>query len=178
MTLMTRLRQHRYVRRLRPMTVGRWTECLGTPLITATDAVAGDAFRVHSLGATTVIKGGGRLRFGDDVYLNSGVRIVCRQEVTIGSHVLIGFGAVILDSDQHPVGDAPVRTLPVRIGDGSWIAANAIILPGVTVGRRSIVGAGSVVTGDVPDEVVVAGNPARVVRQLSLPPDHKTAFGH
>lgn len=57
---------------------------------------------------------------------------------------------------------------PVRIEDGAWIGAGAIILPGVTIGIQSIVGAGSVVTRDVPDGCVVAGNPARVIKKFDL----------
>jgi serine acetyltransferase len=59
---------------------------------------------------------------------------------------------------------------PVRIGDGSWIGTRAVILPGVTIGRRVLVAAGAVVARDVPDDSLVAGNPARVVRTLSYPP--------
>jgi acetyltransferase-like isoleucine patch superfamily enzyme len=62
-----------------------------------------------------------------------------------------------------------VKNAPVRIGDGSWIGARAIILPGVTIGRRCLVAAGAVVSKDVPDDTLVAGNPARVVRELVYP---------
>ena len=70
----------------------------------------------------------------------------------------------------------PHRQAPITIGDGCWIGARAIILPGVTLGRRVLVAAGAVVTRDVPDDSLVAGNPARVVRSLEYPPGCKRAW--
>jgi serine acetyltransferase len=64
----------------------------------------------------------------------------------------------------------------VVIGDGTWVGTRAIVLPGVTIGSRAVVAAGSVVTRDVPDEVLVAGNPARVVRELTYPPYCRRAW--
>lgn len=156
-------------RRLRPLTVGRWAQCRGRPVVDATDAMAGDAFRVFSLEATTVISGSGRLRIGDDVFINSGTRIRCDRSVTIGDHTMIAFDVVIMDTDAHGLEGGPVRTAPVAIGSGVWIGARAIILPGVSVGRRSVVAAGSVVTRDVPMDTLVAGNPAVPVRTLVYP---------
>jgi acetyltransferase-like isoleucine patch superfamily enzyme len=62
-----------------------------------------------------------------------------------------------------------VREAPIHIGDGTWVGARAIILPGVTIGRRCLIAAGAVVSRDVPDDTLVAGNPARVVRDLVYP---------
>ncbi len=156
-------------RRLRPIRVGRWVECRGHPVVDIADASAGDAFRVFSCEATTVISGSGRLTFGDDVFVNSGTRIRCDVAVTIGDHVAIGFDVVVTDTDFHGVEGRPVHTAPVVIGSGAWIGGRAVILPGVTVGTRALVAAGSVVTRDVPDDTLVAGNPARVVRTLAYP---------
>jgi acetyltransferase-like isoleucine patch superfamily enzyme len=176
MGLVYRVRQPLAEWRLRPLRVGRWTECRGRPIIDATDARAGDSFRLYSVEATTFIHGHGRLRMGDDVFLNSGVRIECHHQVTLGNHVGIAFGALIMDTDLHGIAGGPQRFLPVTIGSGSWIGARAIILPGVTIGTRCLVGAGSVVTKDVPDETLVVGNPARIVRTIIYPDGQRTAF--
>ena len=90
--------------------------------------------------------------------------------VRIGSNVLIGPNVQIY-AVSHPM-DAEERRRgeewgeDVAIGDDCWIGGGAVICPGVTVGARCIVGAGAVVTKDVPDDTVVAGNPARVIRRL------------
>jgi acetyltransferase-like isoleucine patch superfamily enzyme len=112
-----------------------------------------------------------------------GSMIASACRVVIGSDVLISWGCSIVDHDSHSidwklrVGDAQrwakgdknwsqVKMGMVQIGDHAWIGFNAIILEGVTVGEGAIVGAGSVVTKDVPPYTVVAGNPARVIREL------------
>ena len=101
----------------------------------------------------------------------SGAILYSEVGITIEDYVLVGAGAKVYDTDFHPVQhfdrraqrrDA-IRRAPVRICEDAWIGAGATILKGVTVGRRSIVGAGAVVTADVPDDCIVAGVPARVV---------------
>lgn len=92
---------------------------------------------------------------------------VCR--VTIGDHVLFG-PAVQVYTATHPL-DAELRRSqefgkPITIGSDVWIGGGAILCPGVTVGSRTVIGAGSVVTRDVPDGVFAAGNPCRVIREL------------
>ena len=171
-----RVTQWRARDRLRPMRVGRWTEVRGRPRITATDAEAGDGFRIWSEERTTYLLGGGRLRIGDNVFLNSGARIDCFDQVTIGNDVLIGHESWITDTDSHSVGGAPLRKAPVTIHDGCWIAARVTILPGVTVGRHTVVAANSVVVRDLPSDCVAAGNPARVVRSLVPRPQAKAVW--
>lgn len=117
-----------------------------------------------------------KLTIGDYVGI-SGACICCIDEITIGNYVNIGVGARIYDTDFHPI-DFNERRLnpgfdlskiphaPVSIGDDVWIGANAIILKGVTIGERSIIAAGSVVTKSMPADCIIAGNPARVVKQL------------
>ena len=114
-----------------------------------------------------------RLVIGDHVGI-SGVIIYCTEEIIVGDHVNLGIGVRIYDTDFHPI-DADARrrnekniinSAPIRIHDDAWIGANAIILKGVTVGARSIVGAGAVVARDVPSDTIVAGNPARVVKTI------------
>jgi acetyltransferase-like isoleucine patch superfamily enzyme len=94
-------------------------------------------------------------------------------QINIENDVLIGSGVHIYVSN-HKFDDTSVAIYyqghsadkSVLIKEGSWIGANAIILPGVTIGRNAVVGAGSIVTKDVPDFTVVAGNPARVIKEL------------
>jgi acetyltransferase-like isoleucine patch superfamily enzyme len=149
--------------------VGKDPVVLGRPRIDATDLVVGDRFSVWSVHRQTLITGWGRIRIGDRVFINSGVVVVSVLEVTIGNDVAIANEAYIMDTDSHGVEGRPVKNAPVRIGDGSWIGARAIILPGVTIGRRCLVAAGAVVSRDVPDDTLVAGNPARIIRELVYP---------
>lgn len=154
---------------LRPIEVGKWTQVKGRPIIEVTDASAGDLFRVYSVERTTVLRGPGRLRIGDDVFLNSGLWLECHVELTIGDHVVVSWGVTIIDSALHGLAGEPAKEEPVTIGSGSWIGAGATILPGVTIGELSAVGAGAVVTHDVPPRHLVGGNPARVIRALDVP---------
>lgn len=119
------------------------------------------------------VERGGRLTIGDNVGMSS-TRIWVSKEVSIGSHVNIGGGVVITDTDAHPIdwrqrrkGGEGTLAAPVRIADDVWIGANTTILKGVTIGARSVVGAGSVVTRPIPPDCIAAGNPCRVIRKLS-----------
>jgi acetyltransferase-like isoleucine patch superfamily enzyme len=105
----------------------------------------------------------------------SGAVICAKESVVLGNNVQLGSGVVISDTDFHSM-DYQVRgqegdleaaqSAPVSIGDDCFIGARAIVLKGVTIGARSIVGAGAVVVKDVPADVVVAGNPARIVKSI------------
>jgi len=83
--------------------------------------------------------------------------------VTIGDNVFIA-PCVAFANDKYPRVSGQWKLMPIRVKNGASIGAGAIILPGVTIGEKSIVGAGAVVTKDVPDNAIVAGNPARVLR--------------
>jgi acetyltransferase-like isoleucine patch superfamily enzyme len=108
---------------------------------------------------------------GDGSYLN-GTRMGAAKSITIGPHCILA-EAHILDTDFHSVQinrhdpSAPVRTAPVFIAQNVWVAAHAGILPGARIGRNSVVGFGSVCTGEYPANCVIAGNPARVIRQIA-----------
>ena len=105
---------------------------------------------------------------GSDCGINHGVYILGHSRVEIGSGVVLSARCMLIDSglvlDGYANKDFPAHMEGfIRIEDGVWIGAGAIILPGVTIGRKSVVGAGSVVTKDVQPYTVVAGNPARPI---------------
>ena len=156
--------------------VGKRAQVLGRPTVDATDLEVGDDFKVWSGHRRTLISGWGKLRIGDRVFVNCGTVLLSVLEVEIGDDVALANEVYVMDSNSHGVEGRPHVEAPVRIGDGTWVGARAMILPGVTIGKRVVVAAGSVVTRDVPDDVLVAGNPARVVRPLTYPAGCKRAW--
>jgi acetyltransferase-like isoleucine patch superfamily enzyme len=115
---------------------------------------------------------GAILEVGANLAISGGV-ICAAHKVVIGDNVAIGANVTIVDADFHPLDAERRRTLPsggetapVTIHESVFIGMNSLILKGVTIGQGSVVGAGSVVVKDVPAGVVVAGNPAKVVREL------------
>jgi maltose O-acetyltransferase len=133
------------------------------------DLEIGDRFRVWSSDRQTQVTGPGRIRIGDGVFINTGVVVYSESAVTIGNDVALANDCYVMDTSSHGVEGRNAKVAPVTIGDGTWVGTRALVLPGVTIGRRVVVGAGAVVTRDVPDDVMVAGNPARVVRPLIYP---------
>ncbi len=126
----------------------------------------------------------GRVSLGNYALMN-GVRIICDEEIKIGDYALISWNVVLMDTYRMPPNPVerrrelervPKRELrridlneparPIHIGANVWIGFDACVLPGVTIGEGSIVGARSVVTADVDPYTIVAGNPARVIRRL------------
>ena len=156
--------------------VGKRPVVLGSPIVDATDLVAGDDFKVWSGHRQTLISGWGRIRIGDRVFVNNGTVIISVEAITIGDDVAFANEVMVLDSDSHGVEGRPHKQAPVVIGDGCWLGVRSMVLPGVTLGKRVLVAAGAVVTRDVPDDCLVAGNPARVVRQLVYPPGCRRAW--
>ena len=113
--------------------------------------------------------GQGRVEIGDCVLMSPGSRISASDEVILGDGVMMANGSYITDSDWHTIYDRTVRDerpTPVHIGVNVWLGDHSTVLKGVTIGQNSVVAAGAVVTRDVPANVVVAGNPARVVKEL------------
>lgn len=125
-----------------------------------------------------------KISIGSQTHIGGGTLLDAACGIDIGDDVLIAFDVLIMDHDSHSIHFAErksdvsdwiqgkkdwskVRMLPVVIGNKAWIGARAIILKGVTIGEGAIVGAGSVVSKDVPAWTIVAGNPARIVRELS-----------
>lgn len=107
---------------------------------------------------------------GENFFANYGTVILDVNKVTIGRDVMFG-PRVCVFTAGHPT-DADIRRelleygYPVTIGDDVWVGGNTVINPGVTIGSRTVIGSGSVVTKDIPDDVLAAGNPCRVIRKL------------
>lgn len=171
--------------RLRGIQVGKGVEFLGRPVMTrhpdsvfvlGAGGTYGSSVRCNPLGnaqpcVLRTMAGGARLEIGERVGMSS-TTVCAAASISIGEGTICGAGAMIVDNDFHTptqgwdwtIGsEATAR--PVRIGRGCFLGARAIVLKGVTIGDRAVVGAGAVVTQDVPAEAVVAGNPARIVRQ-------------
>lgn len=113
---------------------------------------------------------GQNIHLGDHVYLNAQCTILDCNEVHIGHYVMIGPNVQIYTAAHDLRAEARIQgwevAKPVVIEDNVWIGGGAILLPGVTIGRNAVVGAGAVVTRSVPANVVAAGNPARVLRTI------------
>ncbi len=97
----------------------------------------------------------------------SGTVIGCFSEITLGKSVRCGANTLITDADWHQNDPRTSPPRPIVIKDNVWLGVNVIVLKGVTVGRHSVIGAGSVVTRDIPEGVVAAGNPCKVLRSLT-----------
>jgi acetyltransferase-like isoleucine patch superfamily enzyme len=127
----------------------------------------------------------GQIIIGDYVMLN-GARIICDSKIEIGDYTFISWNVLIMDSYRLPFDPAQRRSSiekaftrnppafiepglshPISIGSNVWVGFDACILPGVTIGEGSIIGARSVVAHDVPPYTIVAGNPAQVIRHIS-----------
>ena len=135
-------------------------------------------------GVLQVFYGKGHIIIGDMSYVGPNSRIWSSVDIKIGNHCLISHNCNIIDSNSHPI-DAQLRRLdyenifnggkglsdkvsckPIVLGDDVWIGANSCVMKGVTLGDRTIVAAGSVVTKSFPSDVIVAGNPAKIVKML------------
>ena len=114
---------------------------------------------------------GAHVHFGDNVYANFNLTLVDDTDIYVGDKVMFGPNVTVATAG-HPI-DPELRyqamqyNIPVHIGNNVWIGANAVVLPGVTIGDNSVIGAGSVVTKDIPPNVVAVGNPCRVLREIS-----------
>lgn len=115
--------------------------------------------------------GGKHVHFGKNIYANFNLTMVDDGHIYVGDYTMFAPG-VIVATAGHPILPELRETvyqynMPVHIGKNCWIGAGAIILPGVTIGDQVVVGAGSVVTKDLPSNVVAVGNPCRVIREIN-----------
>ncbi len=106
------------------------------------------------------------LEIGDFTTIGDRTEIHAARRVSIGSRCKIAWDCVIMDRDYHGIAGAPERVDPVEIEDDVWLGCRVIVLPGVRIGRGSVVGAGSVVTRSVEPYSLAAGNPARLIRNI------------
>ncbi len=140
-------------------------DCIIGPYVSLSAGVS----PAHELGDRSVVT------IGDRCLIGKGSGIVGHDHVEIGDDVFTGHHVYITDANHGyddpslPIGRQFAPSRPVRIGDGSWLGHGTIVLPGATIGAHVVIGAGSVVTGDLPDFSVAVGNPARVVRRLDQP---------
>ena len=115
--------------------------------------------------------GGKHVHFGNGVYANFNLTLVDDGDIYVGDRVMMGPN-VVLATAGHPVEPELRRNvaqfnLPIHIGANVWLGAGCIVLPGVTIGENSVIGAGSVVTRDIPANSVAAGNPCKVIREIN-----------
>lgn len=124
----------------------------------------------------------GKIEIGEYSYLGPDTRVSCSKSVTIGNRVLISHNVNIYDNNSHPLNskerhedflfifkngyqqDIDLKAKPIIIEDDVWIGFNCIILKGVTIGRGAIIGAGTLITKNVPPFAIVIGNPAKIIR--------------
>lgn len=115
--------------------------------------------------------GGNHIHLGNNVYFNFNATLVDDTHIYIGDCTMLGPNVVIATAG-HPIlpelrEKALQYNLPVHIGKNCWLGAGVIVLPGVTIGDNTVIGAGSVVTKDIPANVVAVGNPCKVLREIS-----------
>lgn len=115
--------------------------------------------------------GGRHVHFGNNVYANFSLALVDDTHIYVGDYTMFGPNVTVATA-AHPIspeGRMPVTQYnkPVHIGKNCWIGSGAIILPGVTIGDNTVIGAGSVVTKDIPSNVVAVGNPCKVLREMN-----------
>lgn len=158
----------------RAVRIGARVRLWGTPFVHVQGRlIVGDRVRVVStVGKVEINVGpGATLEIGSGTYINYGCSIGATQSIRIGPQCHIGTHVIIIDNDFHRLEpDRRTERPPsknVEIGANVWLGARVIVLPGVTIGNDSVVGAGSVVTVDIPTGVLAAGVPARVIRSLS-----------
>ena len=110
---------------------------------------------------------GAELIIGNNVFINHGVNICATKSIVIGDNVHIADLVMMHDTNFHEVEEGKgITTKPIKIGDNAWIGARSIILPGIEIGKNSVIAAGSIVTKSVPENCLVAGVPAKILKHL------------
>ena len=115
--------------------------------------------------------GGKHVHFGNGVYANFNLTLVDDTDIFVGDNVMFAPNVVVAGA-THPISPTlrakkGQYNLPVKIENNVWIGASTVILPGVTIGENSVIGAGSIVTKDIPANVVAVGNPCKVLREIT-----------
>jgi acetyltransferase-like isoleucine patch superfamily enzyme len=129
-------------------------------------------FRAGLMRSRLATAPGGEIAFREHVGFNYGLEIHSSALVEIGDHTMGGAMVTIYDTNFHQIDEATEKkTEPVRIGRHVWLARGCTILPGVTIGDHAVIGAGAVISRDVPARTLMAGNPAKPVRELVASPE-------
>lgn len=176
----------RILLRLNGVKFGKKLKLIGWPFVfrfPKAKIVLGNNVRINSnfwsnllgLHQRTIIvaKRGAQIKIGDKVGI-SGVSIYAHDSIEIGNDTLIGANVKIIDNDFHPVDpvarknndNSKIGHAPVVIGENVFIGMNSIVLKGTKIGNNCVVGAGSVVHGEFPDNSIIAGNPARIIKVI------------
>ncbi len=115
--------------------------------------------------------GGKHVHFGDNVYANFGLTMVDDTHIFVGDGTMLGPNVVIATAGHPILPELREKqyqfNIPVHIGKNCWLGAGVLVMPGVTIGDNSVIGAGSVVTKDIPSGVVAVGNPCKVLREIN-----------
>lgn len=150
--------------------LGKYVQLLGKPKVGAWggEIYIHDKVIIDSSTAKVEIVSneGGRLEIGEGTYINYGVSIAANSSIKIGKKCNIGTYCIVIDSDYHGIEDrdSPPPPQPVVLEDNVWLGARVIVLKGVTIGKDSVIGAGSVVTKNIPPRSVAVGLPAKVIK--------------
>ena len=134
------------------------------------EVVFGDDVRIDMLVTPFTHHPDARIEIGNNCFLN-GTRFGCYQSIKVGDNGILA-QAMLMDTNFHSTGAnrhdpaAPVKVAPIVLAENVWVAAQAGLLPGTRVGRNSVVGFGAVCSGEFPANVIIAGNPATVVRPI------------
>jgi acetyltransferase-like isoleucine patch superfamily enzyme len=118
-------------------------------------------------GTRILIANNAEIYIGNNTYITGLSKLICHKRITIGSNCAISWNVQIMDTDFHYIienGEKRINSKPIIIGDHVWIGSNVSILKGVNIGSNSVIAANSVVTRDVPACCLVAGNPAKVIK--------------
>lgn len=115
--------------------------------------------------------GGGHVHFGKGIYANFNLTLVDDTHVYVGDYTMFGPNVTIATAGHPILPELRIQgyqcNMPVRIGKNCWLGAGVIVLPGITIGDNVVIGAGSIVTKDIPSNVVAVGNPCRVLREVN-----------
>jgi len=135
------------------------------------EVILGDNVRIGQTVTPWTYSREARIEIGDDSYVN-GTSFGCRELIRVGPRAILARCSIMdtnfhsLSPDRHSA-QAPVRTEPVVLEENVWVAAQAGVLPGTRIGKNSVVGFGAVCSGEFPDNALIAGNPAKVIKSLS-----------
>ncbi|MED0936424.1 acyltransferase [Bacillus mobilis] len=119
-------------------------------------------------GVRAIVGPHAKLSIGSNSFISSNSLIICKESIDVGDNCAISWDVQIMDTDFHSFvenGKNKIETKPIKIGNNVWIGSRVTILKGIKIGDGAVIGAGSVVTKDVPSKAVVAGNPARIVKE-------------